>query len=214
MEWLEHLLGKGDRTPVRAARWVVIDCETSGLDASHDRLLSLGAVVVHGGRIDLGSAFGAVLRQDRPSDTANILVHGIGGESQLGGRPVREALTEFLAFAGEGIPVAFHAPFDAEVLRRASSAEGLAAPSHWVDAARLAPALFPQAPPAKGDRCSLDDWLAFFGIACSARHDAVGDAYATAQLLLVLLAEAGRQGAQTAGSVRRLERSGRWIKAS
>ena len=65
---------------------MVVDCETSGLDAARDRLLSVGAVAVRGGRIELGSGFRMVLRQDAPSDPANILVHGIGGEAQFGGR--------------------------------------------------------------------------------------------------------------------------------
>ena len=41
------------RTPLEPARWVVIDCETSGLDAARDRLLSVGAVCVRDGRVDL-----------------------------------------------------------------------------------------------------------------------------------------------------------------
>jgi DNA polymerase-3 subunit epsilon len=169
----------------------------------------VGAVAVRGGRIALGESFSAVLRQEQASDPANILIHGIGGEAQRAGRPAGEALREFSAFLGEGLPVAFHAPFDDAVLRRAMSPQpGLEAPRDWLDLARLAPALFPG--PERARR-ALDDWLAEFGIACPQRHDALADAYASAQLLLVLLAEAQRQGADTVERLRRLERSARWI---
>lgn len=206
-------LWRGEPTLLRAARWVVVDCETSGLDAARDRLLAVGAVVVQGARIGPGAGFRAILRQQAPSDPANILVHGIGGEAQLGGRPPAEALREFAAFAGDSLAVAFHAPFDAEVLRRAMRREGLRPPQRWLDAAQLAPALFPAAAPARGARRSLDDWLAAFGVACPARHDALADAYATAQLLLVLLAEAERQGLRSVGDVESLARAARWTGA-
>lgn len=211
MSALARFFGRRADVPLRAARWVVVDCETSGLNAARDRLISVGAVAVRGGRIVLGESFSAVLRQDVASDAANILVHGIGGDAQAGGRAPGDALRDFYAFLGEGLPVAFHAPFDAAVLRRAMAAAGLAAPGRWLDAAQLAPALYPGAGPAKGARRALDDWLEEFGIACPSRHDALADAYATAQLLLVLLAEAERQGAGTVERVRKLERSGRWI---
>jgi DNA polymerase-3 subunit epsilon len=208
-ELLARWLRPREAVALRAAPWVVVDCETSGLDPARDRLLSIGAVAVRGGRIELAQAFSAVLRQDAPSDPANILVHGIGGDAQRAGRPAVDALREFSAFAGAGLPVAFHAPFDAEVLRRAmSQVPGLQGPADWLDLARLAPALFPGPDRA---RRALDDWLAEFGIACPQRHDALADAYAAAQLLLVLLAEAERQGADSVDRLRRLERSGRWI---
>lgn len=208
---LQRFFRATEHTPLHAARWVVIDCETSGLDASRDRLLSIGAVVVERARIDLGSAFSVLLRQDAPSDSANILVHGIGAQAQLGGRPPRQALQAFTDFVDHGLPVAFSAPFDAAVLRRAMTAEQLEAPAVWLDIARLAPALFPAAAPAKGARRSLDDWLAAFGIECAERHDALGDAYASAQLLLVLLAEAARQGVGTVVELRSIAASGRWL---
>jgi DNA polymerase-3 subunit epsilon len=72
------------------------------------------------------------------------------------------------------------------VLRR----HGLQARAKWLDLATLVPALFP----AKGKADSaLEHWLGAFGIPARARHDALGDAFATAQLLLVALAEAKRQ---------------------
>ena len=179
------------------------------LDPARDRLLSVGAVAVRGGRIELGEAFSALVRQDVPGEAANILVHGIGDDAQRNGRPAAVVLREFSSFLGEGLPGAFHAPFDAAVLRRAM--HGIAAskaPKTWLDLAQLAPVLHPG--PSRARR-ALDDWLAEFGIACPQRHDALADAYASAQLLLVLLAEAERQGAGTVGKLRRLERSGRWL---
>jgi DNA polymerase-3 subunit epsilon len=190
------------KTPLQEAAWLVIDCETSGLDARRDRLLSVAAVEVRNERIALEGAFAAVLRQAEPSGAANILVHGIGGEAQLAGRPP-EAVREELARRLPGrFPVAFHAPFDQEVLRR----EGVSGKQRWLDLARLAPALFP------GRKAkALDDWLAEFSIECPGRHDALADAYASAELLLVLLAEARRQGVATAEALASLASSERWI---
>jgi DNA polymerase-3 subunit epsilon len=197
------------RVPLGDVRWVVIDCETSGLDPKRDRLLSFGAVLLRGGRIALADARSAVIRQAGPSAPENIVVHGIGGDTQLAGRPAEQALAELAAFAAEAVPAAFHAPFDAEILRRAFKAAGAPPlPRRWLDLAQLAPALFPEARRAT----ALDDWLARAGVPPQGRHDALGDAFATAQLLLVLLEEAGRKGARTLGDVLSLAGSGRWLQ--
>jgi len=195
------------KTPLAGARWIVVDCETSGLDARRDRLLSAAAVEVSGDRIALGRAYAAVLRQAEPSAAANILVHGIGGDAQMGGRAAAEVLAELARFMEGGIPAAFHAPFDREVLKRSFSGEGISFPgTAWLDLARLAPAVFPQR------KCkTLEDWLAAFAIECPGRHDALADAYASAELLLVLLAEARRQGVQTVEAFAALAASEKWI---
>lgn len=190
------------KTPLGEAQWVVVDCETSGLDARRDRLLSVAAVRVRDERIALDQAFAAVLRQAAPSTEANILVHGIGGEAQLGGREPAEALRELREFMAESFPVAFHAPFDAEVLRRA----GVEPAKRWIDLAKALPALFPERKAKQ-----LDDWLAAFAIECPGRHDALADAWATAQLLLVCLAEARRQAVTTVEALQALEGAGRWM---
>ncbi|HEX6692705.1 MAG TPA: 3'-5' exonuclease [Burkholderiales bacterium] len=192
------------RTPLAAVRWVVIDCEASGLDPARDRLLALGAVAVRDGRVEPAEFFRALLRQERPSEPGNILVHGIGGEAQLAGRPPDEALADLRAFVGEGVPVAFHAAFDAELLRRAM---GRAAPGGWLDLAALAPALYPEHRACR----ALDEWLAVFGIAPLARHDALGDAFAAAQLLLVLLAAARRHGVETLEGLESAARDRHWL---
>ena len=183
------------RTPLEGARWVVVDCETSGLDAARDRLLSVGAVAVRDGRVDLDEFFQAKIRQATPSARENIVIHGIGADAQRGGRGLDEVMPALNAFVGERLPVAFHAPFDAAVLRR----HGLATRAKWLDLAALAPALFPQKGRAESP---LEHWLAAFGIAPRARHDALGDAFAAAQLLLAALSEARRQRVETVEALR------------
>ncbi len=192
------------RTPVDTARWVVLDCETSGLDIARDRLLSVGAVAVKGERMDPGDFFDARVRQAVPSAPQNIVIHGIGGDAQLQGRVLSEVMNELGNFMRDGIPVAFHAPFDAAILRR----HGLALRAQWLDLAVLAPALFPD---RGGRESTLDHWLGAFGIPPQARHDALGDAFATAQLLLVVLNEAKRQRLETVEALLKTERAGRWL---
>lgn len=204
---LARLLGLGageDAASPKALRWVVLDCESSGLDPARDQLLSVGAVSLREGRIDHADSFGAVLRQSRASGAPNILVHGIGAEAQLAGRDPSEALADFIRYAGNGPAVAFHAAFDRALLQRAIPRWK----PRWLDLAQLAPALFP----AHAKSCkSLDDWLAAFAILHPERHDALADAYATAQLMQVLLAEAERQGLAAARDLYAVERGRRWL---
>jgi DNA polymerase-3 subunit epsilon len=204
--WLAHWLGRGgaDAEPLRAARWIVVDCESSGLDPDRDRLLSIGAVAVQGGRIHHAASFSAVLRQAAASDSSNILVHGIGAQAQLGGRNPAEAMAEFARFAAGGRLAAFHAPFDRALLARVDPSWK----QRWLDLAQLAPVLYPA---LAASRKSLDRWLEAFAIGHPERHDALADAYATAQLLLVLLAEAERQGLQAVRDLHAAERGRRWL---
>jgi DNA polymerase-3 subunit epsilon len=206
--WLRERFGTG-RRPAAAVRWVVVDCETSGLDAKRDSLISVAGVGVRGGRIPPGDLFAAMLRQDRPSGRENILVHGIGRERQVSGEAPQAALDGFLAFAADSPRVAYRAPFDKAMISRAARAVHRREDGVWLDLAELLPVLFPQ--PGGREEATLEQWLAAFGIAHPSRHDALGDAYATAQLFQVALSEALRQDFRTVGTVFRAARAGRWM---
>jgi DNA polymerase-3 subunit epsilon len=183
--------------------------EASGLDPFHDRLISIGAIGVRAGLARHEEAFEVVLRQDWPSRNENILVHGIGGSAQLAGRETADGLLEFLAFAGKAPLVAFHADYDRVLIERAAAAAlGMKPDNLWLDLAVLAPALF--ADPAGATR-TLDDWLQAFGIENHDRHNALADALATAQLLLVVLAAASRRGLGTWAQLARLQEDQRWL---
>ncbi|MBS1185822.1 MAG: polymerase subunit epsilon [Proteobacteria bacterium] len=192
------------RQPLADLRWCVVDVETGGLDAQRDPLLAIGAVAIEHQRIALDASLEIGLAQAQSTADANILIHGISGSEQRAGHAPHEALLSWLEFTRGAPLVAFHAAFDQTVLQRAVRDQlGLAIAA--------APLLFPDAAP----HCRhLDDWLAHFGIAVYARHGALADAYATAELWLVLLQAAQRENITTAQQLRRLLRARRWLMAN
>ncbi|MDR3393925.1 MAG: 3'-5' exonuclease [Parasulfuritortus sp.] len=195
-----------------AARYVVVDVESTGLDLTRDRLIAIGAVAVIGGRIDLTDSFEVVLRQDTVSSKDNILIHGIGGEAQREGMPPAEALAAFLGYLGKSPLVAFHVTFDETMIRRAMREYlGLDFKHPWLDLAYLMPSLLPEK--ARHYR-ALDDWAGHFHIANYARHSALADALATAQLLLAALPLAKRRQSRHYNSLRDLEKAQRWVSWS
>lgn len=192
-DWFARLFGDHPRSD-RAipATYAVIDTETSGPDAARDRLLTLGAVGVADGRIVPADSFYAVLRQDAPTLGDDIFIHRIGtGEQSEGVDPVH-ALDRFRDWCGDRWAVGFHAGFDRHMLERRLRELGCPALnlSGWIDLAVVAPVLFPE----RAGLESLDDWLVSFGITDFDRHNALGDAFATAALLLPVLARAHVRG--------------------
>jgi DNA polymerase-3 subunit epsilon len=181
-----------ERSALAAARFVVVDVETSGLDARRDRLLAIGAVAVEAGRLRPGEGYDVTVHNPVPSARSNILVHGISPDAQTAGLAADAALMGFLELARHDVLVAYHAGFDQAVLQRALREQlGVRLPNLWLDVAHLAPALVPE---ARLSNRSLDDWLAYFGLRAHSSHNAAYDAYATAELLLILLTRAARAG--------------------
>jgi len=195
------------RQPLALARFVAFDLETTGPRMDRDRIIAIGAIAVAERAIVHADAFSAVLRQARSSSVENILVHRIGGQQQLAGRLPAEALIEFLEFRGAAVAVAFRAEFDVTVLGRELAAEvGIRVAPRCIDLALLLPALFPG---TQND--TLDDWLGHFALGVIGRHDAMADAYAAAQLLLIVLDAAQRSRARTVGDLYAIAAAQRWL---
>ncbi len=170
--------------PTDEARWVVLDVETSGLDAQRDALLAIAGIALRLDwprkqlRIDLNDSFEVVLRQEVSSSKDNILLHGIGAQRQREGVPAPQALGAFLAFCGTSPLLAFHAPFDHALLKRYCKTHALPLSREWLDIEHLCGVTHPQVRAR-----SLDEWLAHFGIPCAQRHQAAADTLAECELL-------------------------------
>ena len=200
------------KTRTRDLRLVIVDVETTGLRPYHDRLLALGAVAMTEELIRLDDTFEVTVRQDAPSAPENILVHGIDGTAQTSGPHAADALAAFLDFAQDAPLIAFHAEFDRVFVTRAlREALGVTPHNVWLDLAELAPAVFSEHA-AKAQ--TLDDWTALFGIENAARHEALADAVATAQLLQVVLARASQLGLTRFADLTARAKDQRWLARS
>jgi DNA polymerase-3 subunit epsilon len=193
--------------PLALARFVTLDLETTGPRMLVDTIISIGAVAVAERSIRHADAFERVLRQAQSSDHENILIHQIGGQAQAAGNEPAAALLDFLDYLGDSVAVAFRAEFDATVLARELEARlGVRMRTRFVDLASVLPALF-----RDRENVTLDDWILDCGLPPIGRHHAIADAYASAQLWLLVLEQAAHAGLRTVGDLVELERAQRWL---
>jgi DNA polymerase III subunit epsilon len=207
LQRLSELSPPPTRNSHRRSRYVTVDVETTGLDMRRDRVLSIGAVSVESGTIDLSHCFEVVLRQPETSSRDNILVHRIGGQRQLGGEDPSESLMRFLEYVGHCPLVAFRADFDRTMIDRAlKETLGTVGQSAWLDLAELLPALYPS-----NENKTMDEWLASMGIRMLTRHDALADALATAQMLQVCLHQAETLEMSCPAHLLEMQRAQHWL---
>jgi DNA polymerase III subunit epsilon len=177
------LFGDFGEKKLAQIRWVIVDIETTGLDHSIHSVLSIGAVALVNGQVDVNDSFEAFLKQTEASASSNILIHGISTQQQLNGSDPRIAFTAFLDYVGTSPLMGFQSSFDRGFLARAAKVWAQAPlGSDWLDVAELARMAYPETKAR-----ALDDWLAALQIENLQRHSAIFDALATAMLLQALL---------------------------
>ncbi|WP_309045878.1 3'-5' exonuclease [Marinobacter sediminicola] len=176
-------------------RLIVLDLETTGLNAGKDEVIAVGAVAINGGAIDLSDQFDLILRRPELDITETVLIHGIGPEALTQGHETEDALLFLLEWMNGDPVLAYHSAFDQKFLEKTLKAElGYTRNHTWMDVADLLPAFFPDA--LTGGK-GLDHWADFFGLEVSARHHAASDALATAELTLIALNRANKSGLKT-----------------
>jgi len=192
-----------DDTAIAAVRFVVLDTETTGLDAKRDRIVSIGALAVCNGEISLDDAFEVLLKV--AYNNSSVTVHGITRDEASGGMEEREALALFLDYLRDGVIVGHHIGHDTEVLNWACERHfNLTLKNRWLDTMDLTLHLndegaFKGRAMAKG--FSLDALCEMFGVAAHDRHTAGGDAFLTAQVFLRLCRAAKAVRRDTLGAL-------------
>lgn len=173
--------------PLERADFFVVDLETTGSAAAGSTILEIGAVRVADGCV--ADRFETLVNPLRPIPIAIQVLTGIRDGMVAGAPPLDPAMRAFsawLARAPEAPFVAHNAPFDEGFVRRALALCGLPPLGRPVLCTRrLAKRLVPESP-----RHGLDALCERFTIENRARHRALGDAEATAELLLLLFARA------------------------
>jgi DNA polymerase III subunit epsilon len=173
-------------------RQIVLDTETTGLDAGRGhRLIELGCVELLARRVS-GSHFHRYLNPERDIDAGAQAVHGISIEFLADKPRFADVAEEFLAYVGGAELIIHNAAFDvgfidAELARLGPSYGRLADHATVLDTLALAREMFP------GQRNSLDALCKRLDIDNSHRelHGALLDAGILADVYLALTAGQG-----------------------
>jgi DNA polymerase III subunit epsilon len=201
-------------------RWLVIDVETTGLDAQSAHLLAIAGV---GLQADFSAqslvlqphdSFEVTLKHEAKAiDRGNILLHGIGIEQQRTGTDPAEALQAFSSWVGSANLLAFHASFDRALIGRhlaqhlgAAAAKPLQHDARWLCIEQLCAATQP-----KSKARSLDEWMLEFDLHCAQRHQAAADALVEAQVLQRIWPQVLQQ-ASSWSHMQRLARDAQWLR--
>jgi DNA polymerase-3 subunit epsilon len=100
------------------ARYVVVDTELTGLNEKKDSIVSIGAVKMNGGKIDLSDTFYRLLNPETRLTAESIIIHEITPDEVVEKPDIRTGLAEFLSFCGNDIIVGFCVNIDMEFLNR------------------------------------------------------------------------------------------------
>jgi len=176
-----------------------LDCETTGMDPATDRIVSLGAVRLHGRRLFRAQTFDILVRPGRRIPAKASAIHRITDAMVAEAPEMPDHWPGLLAVLSGVAVVGHHIDFDLAMLRSAAARHGLP----WteplaLDTARLAAAL----DPAEAD-LDLAEIARRHGVIPTGRHTALGDSLATAELYLRLLPRLTDQGVLTLGDARR-----------
>lgn len=175
--------------PWKPLRLVVFDTETTGLDPRKDRMLSIGAVSIVQGSIQVGDSLELMVNNSSRQDRKAIEVHGIVPSETREGQPEAAAVEAFLDYLGSDVLVGHHVGFDIAMIERAAQrmAPGFRLYNPRIDTAQLLRRMEGGSPvhqPGSMQGYNLDALCERYHIAKNDRHTAWGDAFLTAQLLL------------------------------
>lgn len=205
MRWRSRLSGPDPRTPWRAAEFCVLDVETTGLDLSRDEIVSFGAALVVGGRIPCGQVVYREVRPGRPVSVAAVTVHGLRTVDLAGAPAIGDVLDELIGLLSGRVLVAHAAWVERAFLDRALRPRGHRIGRAVVDTAALLRACR-LVEPAGGVEPNLESAARQLNLPVYTPHQALGDAFTTAQVFLALAARLERGPAGRPLTVRDLAR--------
>jgi DNA polymerase-3 subunit epsilon len=101
-----------------AGEWVVLDCETTGLDVRHDQIVSIGAVRIVGNRLLASQRLELLVRPERALDVASMRLHRLLERDVAQGLDPPQAMRLLLDFIGSRPLVGYYLEFDVAMLNR------------------------------------------------------------------------------------------------
>jgi DNA polymerase III subunit epsilon len=204
---LKHLTGImqiNQNTPIQEAKYLVFDTELTGLSIKKDSIVSIGALKMHGGKIDLNEIYYRVVDPRAKLTGQSVLIHGIT-PSEASECPTLEVLLpEFLDFCSNRIIVGHFVAIDlAFINKEMTKLFGFPLQNPAVDTMKVYQWIrkneeqlcsYHAGLSEKMDLLSLADR---YSISVNKAHHALDDAFVTAQLFQRFIALTAKFGVRT-----------------
>lgn len=174
---------------------LVFDCETTGLDVTRDRMVSIGGVRLQGERLFRSLVLDRLVNPAMSIPARSTAIHGITDAMVENAASFADIEPLFRELAQGCVLIGHNVPFDLAILRFEYAAAGLDWPApRSLDLLQLVTALDPAL-----ESASLDALADFWGVEIRGRHTALGDALVTAEIFRVLLPRLADRGVRTLG---------------
>lgn len=182
---------------IRTIDYVAFDCETTGLyPAQGDEIIQIGAIRIVGGRVLRAETFERLVNPGRPIPASSTKFHGLSDADVARAPAIGSVLAEFRSFVGDAVLVGHNVAFDLKFLALKETVTGVRLPNAVLDTMLVSLMLDDDE-----EDHSLDGLGARYGLDLSDRHMALGDARATADLLVALFDRLEAKGFDTFGAV-------------
>ncbi len=182
---------------LEGAEWVVVDTETTGVDAHEDALIEIAAVRMRG--FEVVEEFQTFVNPERPIPDFITDLTSITDADVAGAPGQEEAVVAFASFAGAAPLVAHNASFDQGFLEARGFAGG-----PWLDSCALAKVVLPRMRNHK-----LPDLSRAFGVYAST-HRAIDDVRSLAEVWRLLWVAAAGLPAGLCGEIARMSPKTDW----
>lgn len=185
-------------TPLRDLVYVVFDCETTGLDPVKDEVVQLGAVRVVNGKVVPGEVLESLVNPGNAIPKRATEIHGIDNAMIANAPAFDTVCAKFHGFASGAVCVAHNASFDMAFMHKQSPRINLIFDHPVVDTVLMSAAVF-----GGSAVHTLDAICDRLGIVIprDQRHTAMGDAVATADALVAMIAILDGRGIRTLGAL-------------
>jgi DNA polymerase-3 subunit epsilon len=176
-------------TPISEADFVAFDTELTGLDFKRDSIISIGAVRLKGETILPGKTFYRLVKPESRLKSESVVIHEIRHADLEEAGDIGEALNGFVDFIGDAVLIGHFVYIDLNFVNKAlKNLYGITLKSSAVDTGSLHEWLYDNdssfarhygGMTLKSDLYSM---AKAYGIPIERTHDALHDAYITAQL--------------------------------
>ena len=186
-------------TPLLALDAVVIDTETTGLDARKARIVEIALVPLVGGQLDVGGAWRSLIRPDVAIPKQATKIHGLDAAAVAAAPTFAEAWGDLAARIADQVVIGHVVGFDLVVIERECARAGLA----WTRPRALDTRLLAEVAAPSLAGYALEDLAAWLEIEVSGRHSALGDATAAGRAFVALLPHLRELGIRTLAEAER-----------